>query len=108
MLLDQADAGMAAYARRQKTQADALGIDLMLEAYPATAAATLDRLAALAQDPAIDAVATLHPLPDGLDPVQAATTLGAARDIDGQHPLNAGLVALGAPAGRPPPPWPAG
>ncbi|CUH63640.1 Bifunctional protein FolD protein [Thalassovita gelatinovora] len=92
---------MAAYGRRQQSLAAEAGIKLTLVPYPATAAATLAQLKENSSNAEIDAVAALHPLPTGLDPLEAALTLGAAKDIDGQHPLNAGLLALGAPA-RPP------
>lgn len=100
VLLDDSNPGMAAYARRQQAIAAELGIALTPEPYPAPDE-VLEHLAALAADPAVDAVATLYPLPAGVDPLAAALALGPEKDIDGLHPLNAGLLALGAPA-RPP------
>ncbi|SLN64431.1 Bifunctional protein FolD protein [Pseudooceanicola marinus] len=100
VLLDGSNAGMAAYGARLADSAVAAGIDLETESYP-QAAEVLPRLATLAADATLDAVATLYPLPAGVDPLQAALTLGAAKDIDGLHPENAGLLALGAPARAP-------
>lgn len=101
VLLDTSNAGMAAYGKRQQASAAEVGIDLVLETYPASSEAVMDRLRVLAADTAIDAVATLYPLPQGVAAHDAALTLGAGLDIDGLHPLNAGNLALGAEA-RPP------
>ena len=100
VLLDGANAGMAAYGARLVESAAAAGITLEVESYPEPAQ-VLPRLVALAADAAVDAVATLYPLPAGIDPLQAALVLGPAKDIDGLHPENAGLLALGAPARAP-------
>lgn len=94
VLLNGDDAGMAAYGRRLVQSAVASGIALQTEAYPVGVSATLARLGELAADDRVDAVATLYPLPHGLDPLQAAIVLGAGKDIDGLHPMNAGLLAL--------------
>ncbi|WP_193080644.1 bifunctional 5,10-methylenetetrahydrofolate dehydrogenase/5,10-methenyltetrahydrofolate cyclohydrolase [Pseudooceanicola spongiae] len=99
VLLDGADAGMAAYGRRLVESAAATGITLLTESYGA--AEVLARLTDLGGDAGVDAVATLYPLPRGIAPLQAALALGAAKDIDGLHPMNAGLLALGAPARAP-------
>ena len=101
VLLDLANDGMAAYGRRQQAFAAEAGIELTLEPYPATAAAIRARLEELRASADVDAVAALHPFPAGLDPLEAALILGPDKDIDGQHPLNAGLLALGHPT-RPP------
>lgn len=101
VLMDVANAGMSAYVRRQQTSAEALGIAIEPEAYSAEAAGVLERLRELAAEGDVDAVATLYPLPPGVDARGAALVLGAARDVDGLHPMNAGDLALGA-ATRPP------
>jgi methylenetetrahydrofolate dehydrogenase (NADP+)/methenyltetrahydrofolate cyclohydrolase len=96
ILHDPAAAGAAAYAARIEGFAAELGIAVRRAAYAAPApAAVADQIAALREDPGLDAALLLHPLPPGLDPLAAALALGADRDIDGQHPLNAGLTALG-------------
>ncbi|MCX8998389.1 bifunctional 5,10-methylenetetrahydrofolate dehydrogenase/5,10-methenyltetrahydrofolate cyclohydrolase [Rhizobiaceae bacterium BDR2-2] len=100
-LLDAANAGMAAYARRQQAFAGEAGIVLAPEPYPANPEAVMRRLAELAGDEEVDAVVTLYPLPAGVGALEAALALGAGKDVDGLHPENAGALALGAPA-RPP------
>lgn len=101
VLLDAANAGMAAYASRQQASARDVGIGIEPEAYPSDADAIMRRLRELAADTAIDAVATLYPLPAAVDALAAAQALGVRLDVDGLHPLNAGLLALGIPS-RPP------
>lgn len=101
VLLSPGSPPMQAYANRQREAAALLGIDLSIEHYggdPQAAQAQLDRLG---RDPSLDAVVTLYPLPAGLDPVGVAESLGSGKDVDGLHPLNAGLLALGG-ASRPP------
>jgi methylenetetrahydrofolate dehydrogenase (NADP+) / methenyltetrahydrofolate cyclohydrolase len=49
-------------------------------------------------DDAIDGLLIQSPLPSGLDEVSAMDALDPAKDVDGLHPVNAGLLALGRPA----------
>src|SRR5690606_4250579 len=48
----------------------------------------------------VDAVMTLYPLPHWVDRHEVARLIGAERDVDGLHPLNAGNVVLGADTSR--------
>jgi len=101
VLLDRGSAPMMAYAGRQKQAAEALGIELVLEEYAAENADVLLQLERLRRDDTVDAAMTLYPLPGGVDPLAAAEALGSGKDVDGLHPLNAGLLALGGRAGAP-------
>jgi methylenetetrahydrofolate dehydrogenase (NADP+)/methenyltetrahydrofolate cyclohydrolase len=101
VLLDDSNPGMAAYARRQQASAQEVGIDLQLEAYPSDVVRLTARLEELAARDEIDAVATLYPLPAGMDARTAAVLIGPGKDVDGLHPLSAGDLALGAVT-RPP------
>ncbi len=76
VLLDDGNPGMAAYARRQQASAEEVGIDLQLEAYPSDVGALTARLETLAALDEIDAVATLYPLPAGMDARTAALLIG--------------------------------
>ncbi len=98
-LLPAENAPAAAYVARQVAMATEAGVTIRPEDYPTDPAA---RLAALAADPGVDAVMPLFPLPEGLAPDTAAALIGADKDVDGQHPLNAGRLLLGAGAARPP------
>lgn len=101
VLLDEANIPMRAYAQRQQEAAGAVGIDLTFVNYETMADGFQAQLQRLGADPAIDAVMTLYPLPNEANAVTAALLLGAGKDVDGLHPYNAGLLALGAPARAP-------
>jgi len=101
ILLDQANAGMNAYAERLRSMALQAGIKLETETYPANEADLFERITVLRDDPVVDAVATLYPLPSGVEPVDLALALGPDKDIDGLHPLHAGRLALGVPSRAP-------
>jgi len=101
VLLSPGDPAMLAYANRQKLAAGALGIDLSVDHYAGQPDEVLRQLSALAQDASVDAVMTLYPLPPSISPIDAAKLVGPDKDVDGLHPVNAGLLALGA-LSRPP------
>ena len=101
VLLNPDDPAMMAYARRQRAAAEALGIALTFEPYAPDAERVQQQLSRLSEDPAVDAAVTLYPLPAGLDPVVVARRIGAEKDVDGLHPLNTGLTALGDHAAAP-------
>ncbi len=66
-----------------------------------------DLLAAVARfnaDPAVDAFLLQNPVPRGFDFNAAVLAIDPAKDADGLHPVNLGLMALGAPGPRPPTP----
>src|SRR6202011_914360 len=69
---------------------------------PATAsqADLLDAVARFNADPAVDAFLIQSPVPEGFDFNEAVTSMDAAKDADGLHPVNLGLLALGADAPR--------
>jgi methylenetetrahydrofolate dehydrogenase (NADP+)/methenyltetrahydrofolate cyclohydrolase len=97
VLIDEASAPMVAYASRQREAAATLGIELAFASYERSPELVRDQLKRLGEDPRLDAVMTLYPLPSGIAPVEAALLTGADKDVDGLHPENAGLLALGAP-----------
>ena len=55
------------------------------------------RIAKLANDPAVDGILLQLPLPDGLDSDQALEQIPPHKDVDGLHPYNAGRLAQGNP-----------
>lgn len=101
VLIDPDNAAMNAYARRQREQAAEAGISLEFENYAGSNDALRSQLVSLGGNGELDAVMTLYPLPGNFSGVEAAVILGAGKDVDGLHPHNAGLLALGSP-GRPP------
>ncbi len=57
--------------------------------------AAIDELNA---DPAIDAFIVQYPFPNGLDYGRALLRVDPAKDADGLHPVNLGLLVMGEPA----------
>ena len=55
----------------------------------------LDAITQLNVDPAIDGYIIQHPVPEGFDFNQAVAAMDPAKDADGLHPTNLGLLALG-------------
>ena len=51
----------------------------------------------LNENPEIHGIIVQLPLPDGLDPLSAQQEIDSSKDVDGLHPENAGLLALGRP-----------
>jgi methylenetetrahydrofolate dehydrogenase (NADP+)/methenyltetrahydrofolate cyclohydrolase len=48
-------------------------------------------------DPAVHGILCQFPLPEGLDKTKVIQTIAPEKDVDGLHPLNAGLIAMGIP-----------
>jgi methylenetetrahydrofolate dehydrogenase (NADP+)/methenyltetrahydrofolate cyclohydrolase len=60
--------------------------------------ALIDRLNA---DPGVDGILVQLPLPTGLDAKRALHRISPAKDVDGFHPMNQGLLLEGLPGLRP-------
>lgn len=99
----EGDAASSRYVRSISKLCDTVGAAFRLELLPAgVAQAELDALiAALNRDPAVDGVLIQLPLPAGLSAEQAIMGLDYRKDIDGVHPINAGLLAQGRAAFAP-------
>lgn len=61
----------------------------------------LAKITELNHDPAVDGILVQLPLPKGLDSEAAVHHIDARKDVDGLHPLNAGLLASGGRGLRP-------
>lgn len=55
----------------------------------------------LNEDPSVDGMIVQLPLPAGLDGTRAVETVAPAKDADGLHPCNLGLLVLSRPGPRP-------
>jgi methylenetetrahydrofolate dehydrogenase (NADP+)/methenyltetrahydrofolate cyclohydrolase len=68
---------------------------------PATTsqAELLQVVAKLNADPKVHGILVQMPLPKQIDPDAIVRAIDPAKDVDGLHPTNAGLVALGQPGG---------
>jgi methylenetetrahydrofolate dehydrogenase (NADP+)/methenyltetrahydrofolate cyclohydrolase len=94
------DAAGEVYARNKVNQATKLGIEVPAHRLPANASqrdvrATVERLN---DDDAVDAILVQLPLPGGLDANEIVAAIAPAKDVDGMHPLNLGLLASGRPS----------
>ena len=96
-ILPSRNPGSLAYAERQKVFAERAGVDMVVEALAENAdmAAALELIATLNRDPLVDGVLPLFPFASGIEPSAIAAAIDPDKDVDGLHPLNAGLLASG-------------
>lgn len=97
------DPGSAIYVRNKHRAAGEVGMESFDHHLPATA--TQDEVEALIRglnaDDRIDGMIVQLPLPDGLDGNRAVETVDPAKDADGLHPHNLGLLVLERDGPRP-------
>jgi methylenetetrahydrofolate dehydrogenase (NADP+)/methenyltetrahydrofolate cyclohydrolase len=97
------DPASAGYVRKKHEACEAVGMQSHHIEIPASARQA-DLLAAVTrfnEDPAVDAFLVQNPVPPGFDFNEAVQHLDPAKDADGLHPTNLGLLALGADGPRP-------
>jgi methylenetetrahydrofolate dehydrogenase (NADP+)/methenyltetrahydrofolate cyclohydrolase len=97
------DPASAGYVAKKHEMCERYGL-VSLHQQISAGASQGDLLAAVAQfnaDPAVDAFIIQNPVPPGFDFNQAMLAVDPAKDADGLHPVNLGLLALGAPGPRP-------
>jgi len=91
------------YANAIKKTMTARGMDAQLHVLPE--AATQDELVTLVAnlnaDPMIHGIMVQEPMPKGIDESVVKAALSPDKDVDGVHEVNAGRLAMVAPAGRP-------
>jgi methylenetetrahydrofolate dehydrogenase (NADP+)/methenyltetrahydrofolate cyclohydrolase len=63
----------------------------------ANAADVVDAITALNDDPTISAILVLRPLPDHIGEAEVFRAVAPTKDVEGVHPENLGLLALGQP-----------
>jgi methylenetetrahydrofolate dehydrogenase (NADP+)/methenyltetrahydrofolate cyclohydrolase len=97
------DAASQVYVRGKVAACARTGVrSLEYRLPPDTAQADLDELIArLNGDDAVDGILVQLPLPGGLDAKRALHGIDPAKDVDGFHPLNQGLLLEGLPGLRP-------
>jgi methylenetetrahydrofolate dehydrogenase (NADP+) / methenyltetrahydrofolate cyclohydrolase len=91
------DPASAAYVARKHEACQRVGInsvDVRISAQSGQAE-LLEAILQLNADPAVDAYIIQHPVPPGFDFNQAVAAMDPAKDADGLHPTNLGLLALG-------------
>lgn len=96
----EGDPASSRYVRTIGKLCEAVGVAFRLELLPAQASQdALDTvIAALNADAAVDGVLIQMPLPAPLSAERAIMALDYHKDVDGVHPINAGLLAQGRAA----------
>jgi methylenetetrahydrofolate dehydrogenase (NADP+)/methenyltetrahydrofolate cyclohydrolase len=89
------DPASAVYVRNKDRAALAAGFDSATLQLPADTAeaALLDVVGGLNADPAVDGILVQLPLPPQVRQEAVVDAIDPAKDVDGFHPLNAGLLA---------------
>jgi methylenetetrahydrofolate dehydrogenase (NADP+)/methenyltetrahydrofolate cyclohydrolase len=93
------DPASVGYVAKKHQACEQVGMASFDERVPASAGQA-DLLAAVARfnaDPGVDAFIVQNPVPAGFDFNEAMLAVEPAKDADGLHPTNLGLLALGVP-----------
>jgi len=95
------DPASAQYVRMKQKNAKQVGIDSDDHRLPSTT--TTEQLLALVdklnRDDSVSGILVQQPPPPHIDMTRVIAALDPAKDVDGAHPINAGLVALGLEGG---------
>jgi methylenetetrahydrofolate dehydrogenase (NADP+)/methenyltetrahydrofolate cyclohydrolase len=88
------------YVRNKAKKARELGLEGTELVFPEsmTEAELLAEVDRLNRDPAVDGILVQLPLPGGIDPKTVIDAISPAKDVDGFHPINVGMLHLGRPA----------
>jgi methylenetetrahydrofolate dehydrogenase (NADP+) / methenyltetrahydrofolate cyclohydrolase len=85
------------YAEQIAKSATTVGVNIDIRQLPARASTNdvLVAVAAIVDDPHIQAMMVQRPLPPGLDAERIAEEIDPRKDVDGAHPYNQGLLVAG-------------
>ncbi len=91
----------ALYVRSKQKNARQVGIDSEDHRLPTETSTEqlVELIGNLNRDDSVSGILVQQPLPTHIDLFQAVIAVDPAKDVDGFHPLNAGLVAQGLPGG---------
>ena len=91
------------YVRNKTAKTAATGMRSSLHKLPETVSESdlLAKVAQLNADPTVHGILVQLPLPPQIDPQKVIEAIAPAKDVDGFHPLTAGLLATGLPGLRP-------
>jgi len=97
------DPASSVYVRNKRRSSLEAGIESFAYDLPSTAseAEILARVAALNHDERVDGILVQLPLPKGVNADRVMDSVDPAKDVDGFHPLNTGLLAQKRPRLRP-------
>src|SRR3984893_6551285 len=95
------DPASAQYVRMKQRNATQVGIDSEDHQLPTdtTTEQLLDLVVRLSHDDAVSGILVQQPPPRHIDMTRVIVTLDPMKDVDGAHPFNAGMVALGIAGG---------
>lgn len=101
------DAASAKYVAMKNRAAESIGGRAVDRHLPSSASIedVLKVIEELNQDPEIHGVICQLPVPKHLDPFTIIDAIDPAKDVDGLHPENLGLLAMGRPRFAPATPW---
>jgi len=101
------DPASAVYVRNKRKACEECGIASFAHDLPATTTRTelLGLIDRLNNDDRVDGILLQLPLPKGLDSTEIMDSIDPAKDVDGFHPTNTGLLAQKRPGLRPCTPW---
>ncbi|WP_152052174.1 bifunctional methylenetetrahydrofolate dehydrogenase/methenyltetrahydrofolate cyclohydrolase FolD [Tautonia marina] len=93
------DPASAIYVRNKEKAAREVGMEGTVHRLPSATSeekllAVVDRLN---DDPAVDGILVQLPLPNQIDPNRVIDRVSPSKDVDGFHPENVGLLAIGRP-----------
>jgi methylenetetrahydrofolate dehydrogenase (NADP+) / methenyltetrahydrofolate cyclohydrolase len=93
------DLAAQVYQRRIDRHAGELGVYSRPELLPgdATLGQVVGKIAELDADPRVSGILVLRPLPAHLEEARVFSALPVLKDVEAQHPVNAGLLSLGMP-----------
>ncbi|WP_437627434.1 bifunctional methylenetetrahydrofolate dehydrogenase/methenyltetrahydrofolate cyclohydrolase FolD [Sorangium sp. So ce1151] len=99
VLLVSGDPASVTHTRNKERMSNEVGMRGRLRALPAetTEAELLALIAELNADETVDGILVQLPLPSHIGERHALGAVDPAKDVDGLHPVNAGLLALGRP-----------
>ena len=93
------DPASAIYVRSKRQACEEAGIESLHHQLPTDTpeAELLDLVRELNADPRVTGILTQLPLPEQMDEDKVIQTIEPLKDVDGFHPVNAGLLLLGRP-----------
>ncbi len=93
------DPASQVYVRNKQASCKAAGMNGTIERLPAETpqAALLDTIDRLNDDPSVHGILVQLPLPPQIDERTIVERVDPLKDVDGFHPVNVGLLAMGVP-----------
>ena len=96
------DPASTVYVRNKRRSSEESGIESFAHDLPASTpqAELLSLIDKLNRDPRVDGILVQMPLPKGIDSNRIIDAIDPAKDVDGLHPFNEGLLTVGRPGLR--------